>query len=280
MFLLSLPASAAKIVFLAGAPSHGPGEHEHRAGCLLLASCLEKLPGITVSVYSNGWPAAVAEETFAGASTIVVYSDGEGHHPFFTDAHLETIRPMMDKGVGLVCIHYATEPPKGEGKDLLEWMGGYFEVNWSVNPTWTPDFKVSLHHPITRGVGTFSVQDEWYFHIRFHDKMKGAIPVLQAVPPQSTMGRGDGPHEGNPAVREAVKRREPQVVAWACERPNGGRGFGFTGAHYHRNWGNPDFRKLVLNAILWTAKVEVPRNGVESVVSAEQLQENLDAKGR
>jgi type 1 glutamine amidotransferase len=94
------------------------------------------------------------------------------------------------------------------------------------------------------------------------------------------MERPDGTHSGNPAVRESVMKHEPQTVAWAYERPGGGRGFGFTGAHYHKNWGNNDFRKLVLNGLLWTAHVEVPPNGVESQVSAEDLAQNLDVKGR
>jgi type 1 glutamine amidotransferase len=92
------------------------------------------------------------------------------------------------------------------------------------------------------------------------------------------MDRPDGPHEGNPAVREAVKRGELQVMAWACERQDGGRGFGFTGGHYHHNWGNDDVRKLVLNAILWTAKVEVPAAGVACQVTEEGLKQNLDRK--
>ena len=114
--------------------------------------------------------------------------------------------------------------------------------------------------------------------MRFRDGMKDVLPILSAVAPESTMSRPDGPHEGNPAVRESVKRGEPQIVAWACERPDGGRGFGFTGGHYHQNWGNDDFRKLVLNAILWTAKVEVPAAGVESQVTEEDLKRNLDRK--
>jgi hypothetical protein len=93
------------------------------------------------------------------------------------------------------------------------------------------------------------------------------------------MDRPDGTHSGNPAVREAVKNGEPQHVAWACERADGGRGFGFTGAHFHRNWGDENFRKLVLNAILWTAKAEVPRQGVRSSVTQEDLDANLDPKG-
>jgi type 1 glutamine amidotransferase len=90
--------------------------------------------------------------------------------------------------------------------------------------------------------------------------------------------RSDGPHSGNAAVRAAVKNREPQHLMWVRERPDGGRGFGFTGGHFHRNWANDDFRKLVLNAILWSAKVEVPKDGVASTVTSEDLKANLDAK--
>ena len=67
-------------------------------------------------------------------------------------------------------------------------------------------------------------------------------------------------------------------MAWAAERPDGGRGFGFTGAHFHKNWGNDDFRKLVLNAIAWTAKANVPDTGIPSEVRAEDLKKNLDPK--
>ena len=100
--------------------------------------------------------------------------------------------------------------------------------------------------------------------MRFIGGKQGVLPILSAVAPESTLSRPDGPHEGNPAVRAAVKLGEPQIVAWVRERPDGARGFGFTGGHYHKNWGNDDFRKLVLNAILWTAKVEVPTAGVNA----------------
>jgi len=68
------------------------------------------------------------------------------------------------------------------------------------------------------------------------------------------------------------------VLAWVVERPDGGRGFSFTGAHFHKNWDDPDFRRLVLNAILWTAGLDVPATGFESQVTAEELKENLDPK--
>ena len=65
---------------------------------------------------------------------------------------------------------------------------------------------------------------------------------------------------------------------WTYERKDGGRGFGFTGGHTHAHWGNDSQRKVVLNALLWIAKVEVPRDGVESTVTPEQLKANLDPK--
>ena len=275
---LSTSAEDKKIVFLAGPPSHGPGDHEHRAGCLLLKSCLDKVPGVVSEVYSNGWPQN-PEAAFAGAATLVVYSDGGGGHPLLKDDRLKTVGDLMKKGVGLVCLHYAVEATKEKGeKEFLDWIGGCFETDWSVNPTWRAEYKVLPMHAITRGVRPFSINDEWYFHMRFPEGMKGVLPILQAVAPASTMDRPDGPHEGNPAVREAVKRGELQVMAWACERQDGGRGFGFTGGHYHHNWGNDDVRRLVLNAILWTAKVEVPAAGVACQVTEEDLKQNLDKK--
>ena len=278
--LIALSAFGAdkKIVFVAGKPSHGPGDHEHRAGCLLLKSCFDKIPGITSVVYSNGWP---SEETaFDGANTIVLYMDGGPGHEALQDERLEKLGALMKKGVGLVCIHYATEPTieKGE-KQFLDWIGGAFEINWSVNPHWVARFEDFPPHPITRGVQPFSILDEWYFHLRFREGMNGVRPILQAIPDGSTTNRADGTHSGNPAMREAVKKGELQTVAWACERADGGRGFGFTGGHFHKNWGDDNFRKLVLNAILWTAKGEIPRDGLQSKVTQEQLEENLDAKG-
>jgi hypothetical protein len=271
-------AADKRIVLLAGPPSHGRGDHEHRAGCLLLKGCLDKVPGVTAAVYSNGWPANPSA-AFAGAATIVIYSDGGGGHPFLHGDRLKTIGGLMQKGVGLACIHYAVEPTKEAGqKEFLDWIGGCFETDWSVNPTWRPQFKPLPAHPAAHGVKPFELTDEWYFHMRFRDGMNGVLPILSAVAPESTMNRRDGPHEGNPAVREAVKRGEPQIVAWTCERPDGGRGFGFTGGHYHQNWGNDDFRKLVLNAIVWTAKVEVPPDGVDCKVAPEDLKQNLDRK--
>ena len=278
LFAVDVLAADKKIVLIAGAPSHGPGEHEHRAGCLLLKSGLDQVTGVTSVVYSNGWPDS--PEAFVGAAAIVVYSDGGGGHPLLQGDRLKTIGALMDQGVGLACIHYAVEPTKEKGEtEFLDWIGGAFEIHWSVNPHWDAEFQRFPKHPITQGVKPFTMRDEWYFNMRFREGMKGVTPILTAVPPASTADRADGPHSGNPAMRAAVKLGEPQHMAWASERANGGRGFGFTGAHFHKNWGDDNFRKLTLNALLWVAKAEVPADGVQSRVTPDQLKQNLDDKG-
>lgn len=272
------PAAGKTVLLLAGAPSHGPGEHEHNAGIQLLGKCLkDNVPGLEVVTHLNGeWP---SEQELGEADAVVIYSDGGGGHPMLQGEHLAQLRKAVERGAGLVCIHYAVEVPADKGgPELKDWMGGYFEGGWSVNPHWTADFKSLPEHPITRGVRPFSTNDEWYYHMRFRDGMEGVTPILTDLPPPESLSRPDGHHSGNPHVRKAIAAGEPQHVAWAAERADGDRGFGFTGGHFHKGWGNDDQRKLMLNAILWAAHVEVPSNGVESEVSEEELAANLDKK--
>ncbi len=267
------------VLMIAGRPSHGPGEHEHNAGVQLLAKCLGQgaADRVEVKFHLNAeWPSA---EELAQADTVVIYSDGGAGHPALKDDHLEQLGKEMKRGCGFVCLHYAVEPTIEKGNaEFIDWLGGAFEINWSVNPHWDAVFKTLPRHPITSGVQPFGTNDEWYFHMRFRDGMKGITPILSAVPPESTMSRPNGTHSGNPAVREEVAAKKPQHVSWALQREDGGRGFGFTGGHFHKNWGDENQRKLVLNAIVWSAQAEVPAGGVASKITDEDLSANLDPK--
>ena len=276
-------AQKKRIAFVAGTRSHGYGSHEHKAGCLLLSQALEEgLPNFKTVVYTGGWPKD--PHALDGFDTLVMYSDGGGGH--MVNRHLDQVDALIRHGMGLVCLHYAVEVPKGKsGNKFLDWIGGYFEMHRSVNPHWTAHFDRLPQHPITRGVQPFSVNDEWYYHMRFPKDMQGVTPILTDLPPagtlvkpDGTLARAEGPHSNNPHVREAVlERKEPQHVAWAYERTDGGRGFGFTGGHVHWNWGNSNFRKLVLNAIVWTAHGDVPTEGVPTkAFTLKDLTENQD----
>jgi Trehalose utilisation len=198
------------LVLIAGTPSHGAGAHEFNAGVQLLAKCLKDVRGLDVRVVLSG---------------------------------------LMDKGVGLMCAHYGVEVPKEKGgKEFQDWIGGYYESGWSVNPIWRPELQKFPRHPIANGLKPFSTEDEWYFNMCFRPDMKGVTPILTATPTDKTR---DGPYVYPKGpykhIKEAKGRSEHMM--WAVER-NNGRGVGFTGGHFHTNWQNDNFRKAVLNALV------------------------------
>lgn len=259
------PEDKKEILFLAGDRSHGYNAHEHKAGCHLLARCLNE-SGLDVSaqvVTQGAWP-----EPWVGydkPDSIVMYCDGYRRH--MAKDHQDKIQTLADAGVGVACLHFGVEVEPAElGAQFLDWIGGYFEIGWSVNPTWEASYESFPEHPIANGVRPFSIRDEWYYHMRFQPEMEGVTPILSTLPPLRTLtDRAHDRNRGsNPTVHAAVQAGQKQHTAWAYERPNGGRGFGFTGGHFHQNWKQDDFRKLVLNALVWTAKAEVPEAGVPS----------------
>ncbi len=269
-------AADKKIVLIAGKPSHPPGMHEFRAGALLLQAALAKTPGVKVEVHDNGWPASDA--VFDGAAAVVIYADGGGRHPAVQENRKALLDALAKKGVGLGFMHYGVEVLKDNGgAEFQRWIGGYYENAWSVNPMWAPDFKDFPVHPVARGVKPFSTHDEWYFNMRWAEGQKGVTPILTAKPADKVR---DGPYVApkGPYPHIQADKGRVETMMWVLERPDGGRGFGFTGGHTHAHWGDDNQRKVVLNALLWVAKAEVPKNGVESKVTPEQLAANLDPK--
>ncbi|MEI6870874.1 MAG: PVC-type heme-binding CxxCH protein [Verrucomicrobiota bacterium] len=261
-----------RIVFLAGSRSHGPGEHEFNAGCLLLAKALNEESGLSVKAeVIKGWPAD--DSVLDSAKAIIIYADGTS----VVKKGWEKMDALAKQGKGIMFMHYAVHPDPAEGtKYYRPWIGGAFETGWSVNPHWVADLNALPNHPVARGItGSVQALDEFYYHMRFRENRSEVLDLVTATP-----------------SRERVKRYinlwnehgvagldQPQTLMWGVERPDGGRGVGFSGGHYHRNWGIDGFRKLALNAIVWVAGLEVPKEGVFSKpVSEGELNANLDDK--
>ena len=187
---------------------------------------------------------------------MLLYCDGSDHdeqaHPLLRDKRLETMQKLMDRGVGLVAVHYTVfVPTKRGGEQFLDWIGGYFDYESGNTPNhWYSKIKnctakvtpASPDHPVSRGLKPFELKEEFYYNMRFRPDDKRLTPILSA----------------------AIPDEKPQTVAWAVERKDGGRGFAYTGGHYHSNWDNENVRRMLLNALVWTAKGEVPTGGVQS----------------
>lgn len=267
--LHTVKADSKRIIFLAGGPSHNSGNHEFRAGSLLLAKALNAQTDLPINArVISQWP---EDDTILdGADAIVIYADSDS----VQRDHYKRLMEITKAGTGLFFMHYGVHPKKDESGQnyYLPTVGGYFKNDHSVNPLWVADFSVASDHPVRRGIEKpISVFDEWYYHLQFDEK---AIPLLTGVPTKETLITTN---LWNQNGIEGLGK--PQTVMWGFERPDGARGGGFTGGHFHRNWAIDDLRKVVLNTIVWVAGLDVPEDGIPSKgPTEEEINANLDQK--
>lgn len=250
------PSLEKKVILIGGKKSHGKGEHDFPNGIPLIAAWLKASPAFAstdVLAYTTGWPADPA--ALDGASTIVLYFDGVGEKPvpLLVPGRIKQLQRQMDAGAGLITIHQAcTVPPGNTTIPLVDWLGAkrngmYDRTTETV--TLSPE---SQDHPISFGVGEFTVKDEYYPTLIFAER--NVTPILRGT---VTPKYGDRARQAsNPA------QKGEHVLAWAYERPNGGRSFGYTGGHYLKSLDDPAVRKMFINAIAWTSHINVPATGI------------------
>lgn len=244
-----------KIVLIGGPKSHGVGQHDFYHGVAAIKALLEASPEFkrqpnVVMDSSFRWPPNA--KSLEGAATLVMYFDGADIHPLLDDAKRAQFERLMAQGVGLVMLHQAfTVPADNTSIDLIKSLGGArYGLHDRVESL--VDLQVnSPKHPVSRGVGAISYQDEFYPTVRFAKAGGRLTPILSG--------------EMTPTGGEAVKgRQQPRnaVAAWAFDRAGGGRSFAFSGAHFISALDKPEIRKMLLNAIFWTAGMEMPAGGV------------------
>lgn len=276
IFLLCLSVTAEKkIVLVAGKDSHGYGDHEFRAGCYLLAERLNK-SGLDIKatvIEEKKWPDS--NEIFEAADAIIIYSDGSGGHPLEHNNRFKYFESLMKKGKGIGFMHYACEVKDDKGPIMIDWIGGYYKNNFSTNPHWVCSSILNKEHPCTNGVKDFKLKDEWYFNIMFG---KDVVKILQGVPTkEDRQGKSSWPRGPHKHIVEAEGRTE--TLLWTLKRADGGRGFGFTGGHVHWNWKDDNYRKLILNSIIWSAGIDVPKDGVSSTTPTQkEMEANMKPK--
>jgi hypothetical protein len=257
-------AGMTKIVLLAGGPSSKAMAHEYFAGCALLLEWLKEQPNVW-PVLARGWPAD--DRILEGARCIVYFGDGGGKQPFLEPARWAALQRLRDRGAGLVLLHQAMDFPAGpQGDEIKEWLGAVFRSDIGCRGHWDMEFTSIPRHEITRGMTPFAAPgDGWLYNLHF---APGATPLLTGLVPEKSRTTADAKRHPGRA----------ETIAWSYENPRGTRGFGFTGADLHLSWSFPSQRKLVLNGILWAAKLPIPVDGAAHSFSAPTLERNLDDK--
>jgi len=258
VFAQPVDAPPTQVLILVGPSTHPPGTHEVAAGGRLVAHCLShatNVPKIHAEVITE-WP---TDRTRLQKIATVVFT-GDRFPPeemADRDRIMADLATMMDHGCGLVCFHYATGlgashvKPDGD-HPLLRWMGGYFATRCAHHQSIAKIFNAATieptksDHPVLRGWKPFTVRDEPYISNYFGPN--GLAPNVTALataqlPPESP---------------------KSEIVAWAVSRADGGRGAGIVMPHFYKNWQVTDLRMLIMNAIVWSAKLDVPPSGVQT----------------
>ena len=256
-------AERKRIVLVAGQKSHGPEGnriHDYPWSIRLLKAMLEHSnirDQVDVSLHFNGWPNDPA--ALEDAATLMIVSDGRDGEigreaPHLADAsRLEAVQRLMDRGGGIIVFHFSTFAPDRLADTVLDWYGGYFDWETEGRREWYSDITTvearvdpaSPGHPVLNGVEPFRLREEFYFDIRFRPGDPRWRPIWKVEDLPATHPHGN-------------------VVSWTVERDDGGRGFATTCGHFYDNWKETNFRKTLLNAIAWTARIPVPESGVEA----------------
>jgi type 1 glutamine amidotransferase len=227
-------ATSTKILLVASQPDHLWASHMYEHECNLLAKCLENTRGVQTTV-SVGWP--TDDKKTEGAKAIVFYCKHAGDI-LFDESRRSQCERLLSQGAGLTAIHWSTGADVKYGPLYLDALGGWFNRAHSGLKTGdAPLTKADPKHPIGNGWKEWQIHDEFYLDLRFHEDAKPLLTVK-------------------------VDDRD-QIVGWTIERrdSNGGRSFGTTLGHFHDNFARSDFRRMLVNGILWTAHLEIPAGG-------------------
>jgi hypothetical protein len=177
------------------------------------------------------------------------------------------MQSLADAGTGFIVLHQGIDCPADKAATFKDWFGAVFQGDIGCRGHWDVKFDAIPTHAINRGMKPFALPgDGWLYNLHFADK--NVTHILACPMPDSSRKTED-------AIAHAGRA---ETVAWSYERTNGGRSFGFTGCDLHANWGDANQRLLVLNGILWAAKLDVPANGLASDVTPEALKKNWDRK--
>lgn len=239
-----------RLLLLAQGPDgHPPGTHEYRAGQRVLKKLLSTTPNLEVTIAEAGadWPTDPAALDKVDGVALFIAEGAQWIHA--DERRRDMFARFAQRGGGLVAFHWAigtrtAEPIDGFVKLFGACHGGPDRKYKFLETTLRPS---NAKHPITTGVEPLRVKEEFYYQLK-HARDDRLVWLMEA--------EIDG---------------AAQPVAWAWERPDGGRSFGFSGLHFHENWSQPSYQRLMAQGALWTLKRTPPENDFPARLTAEDL---------
>ena len=246
------PTSRPKRVLLLGQKpdGHPAKSHEYMAGVRLLAKLLQNRGGVQTVVVQADNPWADGPELLDGADGAVLFL-AEGAKWVSADPErLSAFKRLAKRGGGLAVLHWGMGTREAAPVENFVSLFGhchggpdrkYKVLTATINPSSEP-------HPVLNGIAPVEVHDEFYYALKQPPQVERLVPLIRVSLEDSD-----------------------QTVAWAWERPDHGRSFGFSGLHYHDNWKRVEYRRLVLQGVLWSVSQTIPADGLNVDVTEADL---------
>jgi type 1 glutamine amidotransferase len=245
------PAVPKRLLLLGqGSDGHPHATHEYFSGLKIVKKCLDRVKGLDAVLVEADEPFRAGPDLIDKADGVVLFLAEGAKWLQQDEARLAAFERLATRGGALAGLHWGT------GCRDARYVEKYVNLFGACHGG--PDRKYAVvtatteiaagRHPIMTGVAPIMLEDEFYYRLKFAKPDGSVLPLLRV------------PIEG-----------EPHTVAWAWERPDKGRSFGFTGLHFHRNWGEAAYRRMVAQGIVWTLKLPVPADGFDVEIAEEDL---------
>jgi len=208
----------------------------------ILAACLKQVPRLKVThAHADGeWPEGPALIRDADGIVLFVSQGAKWIHQ--DSRRLAALAEVAGNGGGFVCLHW------GMGTRDAQYIDGFLKLFGGCHGGPDRKYKVvdtrltvaQSTHPVMVGIKDIELHEEFYYKLKFIDANDKLKPVLQAE------------------IEGSI-----ETVAWAWQRGDGGRSFGFSGGHFHDNWRRAEYRRLMSQAVLWSVGELVPEAGLK-----------------
>jgi len=250
LMLTTVGAEPPKQVLLLGAKrDHPPGRHQYMAGMRILSRCLADVPGLKTTIVAADEPWPQGPQLLAKADGVVLYLGQGARWLAASPQRTAAMQALAWRGGGIVALHSGIMSKDAAFvatfRDLVGGCHGGPDRRYVFMEG---DVRIAAReHPIAAVLTDVRMHDEFYYQLKF-SRLGTVTPIVQ-VPIENRL----------------------ETVAWAYERPDGGRSFGFSGMDGHANWRNVTYRRLAAQAVLWTMKLPIPPGGLAVKVADQDF---------
>lgn len=231
-----------------GSDGHPPTTHEFMAGAKVLAELLKPFAEIRTTLVNADEPWPDGPKLIDQADGIVMFVTQGAQWMQIDPARHAALKQLAARGGAIVALHWSVGAKDAKyirGQlDLLGATRGGEQRKYQKLET--PLHRPNPSHPVVTGIGDLKAYDEFYYAL---DREPGITPLLTA--------KIDGNDE---------------MAAWAWERADRGRAFGFVALHYHSNWQLPEYRRFVVQGVLWSLKLPIPAGGAKADIDSKLLE--------